>query len=294
MNYYQQLTGTTNMFKTLNFRIFKTDIKIHWSILLIMSTFIIPHIITGKYYEIIYGLEMFITLFTLVLIHEFGHVFASRHYGYITDTIYLHFFGGMAQSSSVWTKPKHTFIIAIAGPATNLCFFLIGLLFIDLNNLPDVNKIGNNFAVFFTLANFVMFTFNMLPIAPMDGGHVLTSICWKITKSLKLASFYAGFISIFLASALIPYFIYNKAYSPLLIMIVIIFFNISKIIEGFKIFKLMKYLKLSLKKHVEYAQDIKIKHINIDNKDQIILSYFDTKTKESTTLNFETNSLVGS
>lgn len=140
------------------------------------------------------------TLFTLVLLHEFGHCIACRKVGGEANDILMWPLGGLA-SCSPPHDPRAAFITTAGGPGVNLllmpvfgaALFLIGTpreiyLFNPLSPYSGLAGLSapSNFllyAKFFLFSahvmNFYLFAFNVfLPMFPMDGGRLLQEILW--------------------------------------------------------------------------------------------------------------------
>jgi Zn-dependent protease len=117
-------------------------------------------------------------LFLCVLLHEFGHALAGRHYGIRTPDITLLPIGGVARMESIPEKPSMELIIAVAGPAVNVAIAL-GLAAIlaltgGILEGPDSTlriQLHNLLVV-----NCGLVFFNMIPAFPMDGGRVLRAL----------------------------------------------------------------------------------------------------------------------
>src|SRR5260370_2163952 len=80
----------------------------------------------------------------LVLLHELGHCFAARWLNGTADEILIWPLGGLAQVD-VPQPPRAHFLVAAAGPATNLaiCFILAGFfLFQDPVLRPTWNPLA--------------------------------------------------------------------------------------------------------------------------------------------------------
>ena len=100
--------------------------------------------------------DVFISAFIAILIHEMAHTFVAQHLGYGTYGINIGLFAGQAQVDSNMHTRDNIKVVA-AGPLSNLILSIIGL------------SLG--LETFFTV-NFFLFIFNILPIYPMDGGHI--------------------------------------------------------------------------------------------------------------------------
>ena len=118
-------------------------------------------------------------IFVSILVHELGHALTARHYG-SEVAIELNGIGGLTS----WTVPDEGVTpgrraqIAAAGSATGLLFGALvwlvaapfgpftGLAGFTLTNLVRVN-------VFWGLLNW-------LPIRPLDGGHLFSSLLERI------------------------------------------------------------------------------------------------------------------
>ena len=131
---------------------------------------------------------LFAIYFLFVLVHEFGHVQAARHFGYQADVIYIYPMGGLACTYSTGSTPWESFCIAIAGPLTNVGWCLVSL---------PLMRVSPIFFWVFAI-NAVLVMFNMLPIYPMDGGRIYKALIQMIFKvgNLKAATitFWTGVI----------------------------------------------------------------------------------------------------
>lgn len=135
---------------------------------------------TGTLLGVANGMALVILLFSCVLLHEFGHALAARRFGIPTRYITLLPIGGVALLEAIPENPWHEVVIALAGPAVNVC--IAGLLFAGLLTAGDLGaETGAMFGqggILATLimANLVLAAFNLLPAFPMDGGRVLRAL----------------------------------------------------------------------------------------------------------------------
>jgi Zn-dependent protease len=133
--------------------------------------------------------EWLVVVFVSILLHEFGHALVGRAFG-LTPEIRLHSFGGLTSwGEEKAISPKQNIAISLAGPGAGLLFgglvFLIGRSFSELpeSRLWDVT--------YFDLlwVNWGWSVFNLLPILPLDGGHVMRSLEeWWIRRTGGLIS----------------------------------------------------------------------------------------------------------
>jgi len=133
----------------------------------------------------IVGVVTSILFFVCVLLHELGHSVVARIFNLEVKRITLFIFGGVAEISKEPPKSSAEFWIAIAGPITS--FLLAGIFY-----LLELISAGNNYLIapfrYLALINFILAAFNLIPGFPLDGGRVLRSIVWAITKNFKKAN----------------------------------------------------------------------------------------------------------
>jgi len=170
----------------LLFRAFGIDVSLHWTWLLI------------AYYEFqqrkdvyqypAWALAEYLSLFLIVLLHEFGHALACRSVGGVANRILLWPFGGVAFVNPP-QRPGATLWSIVAGPLVNV--ILIPITYVLAENVPPASRDLQHFlnAVFFI--NTLLLVFNLLPIYPLDGGQILRSLLWFIVgqaRSLMVAA----------------------------------------------------------------------------------------------------------
>jgi Zn-dependent protease len=179
------------------FRLFGIDVYLHWAWFLAVAYFV--HQASG-YSSSIWSVLECLSLFLIVLIHEFGHQLACRQVGGKTSQIILWPLGGVAYVSPPQRPGAQLWSIA-AGPLVNVLLFpiLSGLVLLGTNlgwddTLPDLFKFLNNI----WLLNLVLLIFNLLPIYPLDGGQILRSLLWFAfgRANSLLAASVIGFIGV--------------------------------------------------------------------------------------------------
>lgn len=136
------------------------------------------------------GLICAIIFFSL-LVHEFGHALTARALGCDAIRIVLVFFGGYATHTP--TTHGRSLLISLAGPAAEIVLALAGIVLILQ---PAVLSIGPPGAMedmlgLIILLNLIWAGFNLIPIYPLDGGHVLfhgLALRLSPQKSMKITS----------------------------------------------------------------------------------------------------------
>jgi Zn-dependent protease/predicted transcriptional regulator len=155
----------------------------------------------SRYIHWIAGLAASILFFLSVLFHELAHSFVATWQGEKVNSITLFIFGGAAQIREEPDSPGKEFLMAIVGPISSIFlaffFFLVWIIFKNFNQ--PIAAIGT----YLSVINIILAAFNLIPGFPMDGGRVLRSILWKVTRNLKTATLVASTIGRIFALLLI-------------------------------------------------------------------------------------------
>lgn len=104
-----------------------------------------------------------------IVAHELGHSLAAKAYGCGTADITLSLLGGRASLTRLPGTAVGEIVVALAGPAVSFALASAALAACVLFR-------GTCFETAYRFAfavNFMLFTFNLLPGFPMDGGRVL-------------------------------------------------------------------------------------------------------------------------
>ncbi|WP_367989878.1 site-2 protease family protein [Vibrio sp. NTOU-M3] len=126
-------------------------------------------------YSWLFSFQFAISLIACLVIHEYGHVRAMKYFGMKTKGIYLvPFLGGLALSDEKINTRWQDVVISIMGP----CFgFILSLLLLCIYLVT-----GNMFFAGLAAFNAFLNLFNLLPILPLDGGHILKSISFSMNS----------------------------------------------------------------------------------------------------------------
>lgn len=141
-----------------------------------------------RYEYLALGLITSALFFASVLLHELMHSVVARKTGISIRKITLFIFGGVAHMDRDAEKPSAEFMMAIAGPLTSFVLSgLFGMLYAAALFLK-LNVIITGPALYLAVINLYLAIFNMVPGFPLDGGRVLRSIIWGITKDVRKAT----------------------------------------------------------------------------------------------------------
>jgi Zn-dependent protease/CBS domain-containing protein len=137
--------------------------------------------------------------FASVLAHELAHSVVARAQGLPVQRITLFIFGGAADIGREPPTPKSEFLIAVVGPIMSvflgIVFTGLGLLLINGETIfgaaqgQAMASLGPVATLLLWLGpiNILLGVFNMVPGFPLDGGRILRSILWAVTRN-QLAS----------------------------------------------------------------------------------------------------------
>ena len=154
-------------------------------------------------YSWFFSFQFAAALIACLVFHEYGHIRAMKYFGMKTKGIYLiPFVGGLAVSDEKINTRWQDVVISIMGPTFGLIMSLICLLIYWAT--------GYEFFAGLATFNALLNLFNMLPILPLDGGHILKSISFSMHSKVGLIACMLGaaagvFISYALGLALLGF-----------------------------------------------------------------------------------------
>jgi len=171
---------------------------LHWSWFLVAVYEINRSL--GRYSSTSWSILEYLSLFLIVLLHEFGHAMACRQVGGTAEQIVLWPFGGVAYVDPP-PRPGAMLWSIAAGPLVNVTLipvlYALGKSGASLGwwqAMPNIHALLR--AIW--IINLSLLIFNMLPIYPLDGGKILRSLLWFLlgrARSLTVATI-LGFFGI--------------------------------------------------------------------------------------------------
>jgi Zn-dependent protease/predicted transcriptional regulator len=174
-------------------RFFGIDVFVHATFLLLPLWYVIEtYYRTRSWWAALDQLVFVLLVFTIIVMHEYGHALTARLFGVKTKDIILLPIGGVARLESIPQKPWQELLIAAAGPAVNvvlaqLCmiwFVLDGGFAAFIQEILTPNVVRDPVKAILDTpmsgrlleANILLIIFNLIPAFPMDGGRILRAI----------------------------------------------------------------------------------------------------------------------
>ena len=161
----------------LRFRLGSIPVQVHY------SHFLVAAILgmgsgDGSGAEIARRIALWVVVvFVSVMIHELGHALTAKGFGYRPD-IQLYWLGGFTRPNSPKPLPwGQDVLVTLAGPAAGAA---LGLACGAAADLPSLPAWLQSALVTFEIANFFWAALNLIPVPPLDGGHVSMAILRRL------------------------------------------------------------------------------------------------------------------
>jgi Zn-dependent protease/ATP-dependent Clp protease adapter protein ClpS len=211
------------------------DVYLHWTWFL--TALILFQNPIGKYNSPFWNVLECLSLFGIVLLHEFGHALACRQVGGRADTIMLWPLGGVAFVTPP-QRPGPVLWSIAAGPLVNV--ILIPITLLPLLAFFPGDKAASDpqqFLQHLAWMNLILLIFNILPVYPLDGGQIVMALLWFLigqVHALMVVSI-LGVIGggIFLVLAFISLLVPGQDKSGSIFFILIALFVLYRSVVGF-------------------------------------------------------------
>src|SRR4051812_39295630 len=155
-----------------------------WSLAASVFPSTYPRWTPGTYWTV--GAIAALLLFVCVLLHELSHSVVARARGMPVSGITLFIFGGVTNLQGEAKRPTDEFWMAIVGPLTSLVLGATAWLILHL--LPSGRTPVAGVLSYLAYVNLLLAIFNLVPGFPLDGGRVLRSLLWAVTRDLRRAT----------------------------------------------------------------------------------------------------------
>jgi len=186
-------------------------------------------------------------LFLSVLLHEFGHIYVAKKYGYVTKSVKMFIFGGVASIENMDDDmpADEEFSIAIAGPLVNVAIFAILMLyvifFVPSREIFNMIMLGNKDFLFSLMyAQMMIVVFNVfIPVFPMDGGRILRSIVSRYFSKHK-TNFIVSIVALVIGTIALIYFTLQVQVIAMFIFLILLTLNFFTLRSTYEILKRLK------------------------------------------------------
>ncbi len=169
------------------FRVAGIDVFLHWT-WLVVALYSIQSRPGSPFWKV----AEYVSLFGIVLLHEFGHAFACRSVGGTADRIMLWPLGGIAfvappprPGAVLWSIAAGPLVNVILAPLLLGAWFAASSLGLGQSNPDALRYLGE-----ISWVNAGLLIFNLMPFYPLDGGQIVQSLLWFVVgrgRSLMIA-----------------------------------------------------------------------------------------------------------
>ncbi|MCH9620821.1 MAG: hypothetical protein S4CHLAM20_02250 [Chlamydiia bacterium] len=175
-----------------------------------------------------------LVIFISVLFHEYGHALAATFFGQSAQ-IQLFAFGGLTLPQGKKIKGWQEFIVIAMGPIFGFLLFFAASL-IPIETVLRLGSVGPYLAYFITVTKFINLFWtvvNLIPILPLDGGHLLRVI---LQGFMGQKAWRASFIISLVLSAMGAAFFFYMGYLIIGIIFLLFTFQSFETLRQFKNF----------------------------------------------------------
>ena len=188
-------------------RIFDTEIRAHWSWILILSfiavvfsTDLSAQASSPEGWNLAWAwgtaIATAVLVFVSVVVHELAHVIVARRNGMRTPAVVIQLIGGAFAMEIKPKNPGQEFRVAIAGSALSLLLtvvfggvtLLLAVGPINMDSAPLALQAFQFVTLMLALFNGFLGGVNLVPGYPLDGARVAHAIAWRKTGDEVVAS----------------------------------------------------------------------------------------------------------
>lgn len=171
------------------FRAFGINVYLHWTWFLVAAYQLQQK---SAFDGFAWHVLLYLSIFGIVLLHEFGHALACRSVGGDARRIVLWPLGGVAFVQPP-QRPWPVLWSIAAGPLVNVVLLPITIAAYAWASLPAAGLSADAVRYFeiIVVINLVLLVFNLMPIYPLDGGQIFMSVLWLFidrSKALRITA----------------------------------------------------------------------------------------------------------
>jgi Zn-dependent protease/CBS domain-containing protein len=180
-------------------RVFGIDVRVHFSWVFIFLLFTYqqslefdasyPSWSAGK--TVIVGAITAFLFFASVVLHELAHSLVARRFKMTVSSITLFLLGGVASLTREPPTAQAEFLMAAAGPAASVGVSGLAWVASALLGSPQREtfaQVAKAVCDSLSQINLLVAGFNLIPGFPLDGGRVLRSTIWGITRNQGMST----------------------------------------------------------------------------------------------------------
>jgi Zn-dependent protease len=131
-------------------------------------------------YGLVFSWKFAFALLIQLFVHEYGHVHAMRRTGMrVRGMYFVPFLGAVAVTDDAFSSRRQQAYVALNGPLWGSIFTLVPLALYAWTRDPLYAAV----AAWWAIINL----FNLLPIAPLDGGRIMQAFAFSFSSSLGVA-----------------------------------------------------------------------------------------------------------
>ena len=113
-----------------------------------------------------------------MLVHELAHAFTARAVGLPVEQVVADLWGGHTQFTQEAPDPGRSALVAVVGPLSNAVLAGAGYVVLGFVH-GDVSGLLLGAGIY---TNLFVAAFNLAPGLPLDGGRLVESAAWAVTR----------------------------------------------------------------------------------------------------------------
>ncbi len=139
-------------------------------------------------YSILFSWKFALAIMVQLFVHEYGHVHAMRRTGMrVRGMFFIPFIGALAVTDDAFRSRRQQAYVALSGPIWGSALALLPIGLYLWTREPAWAAV----AAWWALINL----FNLLPIAPLDGGRVMQAFAFSWSSNVGLAVSVMGLLA---------------------------------------------------------------------------------------------------
>ncbi|HIP51700.1 MAG TPA: site-2 protease family protein [Campylobacterales bacterium] len=162
-------------------------------------------IISGLAFVLFFGLigipfSVLPMLLVILLIHELGHFYAMKFFGYKdTSIFFIPLFGAAAKGEKEDVTAFQEFIVSLAGPLPGMLISVTIGVGIFMNPSVFDNALLKEYAIMSFALNYL----NLLPVFPLDGGKIVQTLLFSRYPKAQFYFFLVSLLIIIFSALLL-------------------------------------------------------------------------------------------